>query len=606
MALAANPPLVPELGSTVSSQWSQFALAPSAPQAQRSGFALGALPDQGLAAFEFSGQASADWQGGTGRQMSMVSKLKRGGGTELSAYDDNFDYLSNGEFRTASSTYGTVVTSVNTDLGANSAFVSARILRPDGTWVRLPKLSGINYAADQQVGVTISDSGVVVYTRLGLGSAGTTASRKLIAAVWRPGDAAWSNTLTIDQNAGVYPRGSAPTATVTSAGDVIVVAGLPAPSGPGYTLRSIVNANGQSSWGAVTAVDMGPSLVEQYNDATEMQGEQQWAMASGADGWTYLALMVSNANAPALTLLRRTPAGTWLPNGTTLNTNVYGRWGSSLWRLRVLPGAAGAATVLWGSANKSVPFELTSTDVNSDGIASPAQKLAGGAVAGMFDTAVAANGEQAVIWSRLAEDPTTSTLKRAVAVQRRAGTTGSWGTPELLSENTRVYNPSAQGGPGSFLAPRLMPSGNALYAGWYEEQDSGNTLALRTAVSGYVPSAPKPGTGGNGGSTLPVSQAAAGSRTLNINALLRFRSKARKCPQAKNIAIAVRKQRANGTLSSRALATESVALSTKLVSGGCQVTGTVVLKRRQQAGTRAGVTIRALGYRVRAARIVLK
>ncbi len=479
--------------------------------------------------------------------------------------------------------------------------MTARILRPDGSWVRLPKLSGnLFYNSAGLTNVTISDSGVVVYTRR-VASSGSLASM-VVAAVWRPGGSAWSDVLNLPAGDGTLPRSSAPSATVTSTGDVIVAFGFQ--PGGGYRLRSVVNANGQSTWGSVQSIDTGPSTVEDSSSSLDMQGEQQWAMASGSDGWVYLAVVMNNANAPVLQLLRRTPDGTWLPNRTTVSSNMFGRWGSSLWRVRILPGAAGAATVLFGSANEGKPFELTSTDINSEGIASPAQQLVGGAFVGIFDTAVTASGEQAVVWSRwLATSPTP---KMAVAVQRRAGTTGSWGTPELIAENTRIYSPGVQGAPGSYLAPRLMPSGNALYAAWYEERDQGANVQLRTAVSGYVPSAPKPGTGGNGGSTLPVSQAAAGSRTLNINALLRFRSKARTCPQTKNIAIAVRKQRANGTLSSRALATESVTLATKLVSGGCQVTGTVVLKRRQQAGTRAGVTIRALGYRVRAARIVLK
>ncbi len=413
-------------------------VSPAAPLGQRSGFALGALPDQGLAAFEFSGQAATGWQGGPGRQMTMASKLKRGGGTDLGAIRRQLRLPQ--QRRVPDRQLGV---RHRGDLGQHGSrrwrFVRDRAdPAPDGSWVRLPKLSGnLFFNSAGLTNVTISDSGVVVYTRR-VASSGSLASM-VVAAVWRPGGSAWSDVLNLPAGDGTLPRSSAPSATVTSTGrdrGVWLPAGRRLPAAFGRERQRAEHL------GSVQSIDTGPSTVEDSSSSLDMQGEQQWAMASGSDGWVYLAVVMNNANAPVLQLLRRTPDGTWLPNRTTVSSNMFGRWGSSLWRVRILPGGRRRGDGALRIGQRRQPFELTSTDINSEGIASPAQQLVGGAFVGIFDTAVTASGEQAVVWSRwLATSPTP---KMAVAVQRRAGTTGSWGTPELIAENTRIYSPACR------------------------------------------------------------------------------------------------------------------------------------------------------------------
>lgn len=566
------------LPSTVSSNWTGISSVPTS-STDRVGVVLGALPAQGLAAFELSYPDN-------GNSNALAARWKRGGDTPLAPYDDNFDYLDSTRFQSSTSAYGTLI-GYSFGTGPVDSRASGRILRPDGTWVRLPQITGVQDASNDAVQRrwSLTDSGVVIYTERHL------TSLKIYRLA--PGATAPQTLqLTVPET----PSETAPAISLPN-GDVLIATAV-GPSGtPSVQKAGVVRLNSD-----------GMLQMEQPVDLLGAPTSAAFELAASSDGWAFLLATEKytksgQQNSQAhLTLHRRSPSGQWEAQGRDLNLGA-----GSARQVRILPGTEGKVTVL-AVVSGGNGEQLAQFDVAADGTVTSSYEIVSGEVL-RIDAKVAADGTQSLVWERLEAQPQQAgrwtyskpfTTTDNVAFQSRSAAGAAWSEPQLLSKTARLLSPDAE----AYLEPRLLQSGKALYAAWYEDRNSGTAAALTTAVTGYSAEQPKPST--PAAVAKPVTQAAAGSRTLKIDALLRFRSKARACPQPKNIAIAVRKQRSNGTLSSRPLATESVNLTTKLVSGGCQVTGTAVLKRRQKAGTRAGVTIRALGYRVRAVRITLQ
>lgn len=578
------PASSPTLPTTVSSAWTGVSSVPTS-STDRQGLALGVLPSQGLAAFELS------YPDG-GSSNALAARWQRGGTSPLSVYDDNFDYLESTNFQSSTSAYGTLI-GYSFGTGPVDSRASARILRPDGTWERLPQIRGVQDSSNGGVRRTwsLTDSGVAIYTER--------YTDKLVVYRIAPGATNPQQTMLTVPKA----RDAVSSAASLPNGDVLLAYSYGPYTAPGAPTAEIANVMRFNSDGNLSAEPL-VTLKGRPNASP-------FDLVAGRDGWSFLLANEvytkpgGPAELPYLFLHRRTPAGQWETEGIELNVGAQPYIAQS----RVLPAAGGAATVLLVLNEMNGIERLAQFEVAADGTASELRTIATGETI-RFDVIADADGTQSLVWERVEPSgpqpagrwtyrgPFTTTDQ--VAFQSRSAASAAWSDPQLLSKTARLLSPDAE----AMLIPRLQRSGKALYAAWYEDRNSGAAAALTTAVTGYSAEQPKPTT--PAAPAKPVTQSAAGSRTLKIDAFLRFRSKARACPQSKNIAIAVRKQRANGTLSSRALATESVNLTTKLVSGGCQVTGTVVLKRRQKAGTRAGVTIRALGYRVRAVRITLQ
>ncbi len=184
-------------------------------------------------------------------------------------------------------------------------------------------------------------------------------------------------------------------------------------------------------------------------------------------------------------------------NVVDLGTRPEG-WPNEI-RVRVLPGKDGAATVLYGGwgSDSTRPYALVSYEVDSSGAVATPQTLMQGSL-GQFDAYVAPNGKQSLLWERVEDNVASGTtrwktlsprpLPDTVVYQSRESATAPWGPLELLSKTARSYNLDT----GARLAPRLQPSGAALYAAWYEDRADGTAVGLQTAVTGYVAPTPAP------------------------------------------------------------------------------------------------------------------
>ncbi len=103
-----------------------------------------------------------------------------------------------------------------------------------------------------------------------------------------------------------------------------------------------------------------------------------------------------------------------------------------------------------------------------------------------------------------------------------------------------------------------------------------------------------------------MSQGAAGSRTLNLNVLLRARRALARLPEpAGRQHPGAQAPRQRPPLEPDA-ADHEPAVGREGRDGGCQVTGTVELRTALPAGRTVGVVVSAPGFRVRAPRITLK
>lgn len=566
-AAAAQTPavtLTPTVPGAVSTSWSGFASNPTASQAP-AGLALAPGLNGSLQAYEYTYPEKTS--------SPVLAKWQRTAASALQAATDDVSYDGTQIVGQARSAYGTAF------VLDREGILEARIVRPNGQVEVLPTVerasTGFRFfrpvalAADGTLAVMSGGSGVVgVQTH-------------------KPGGAWEYRTLSL--NGSSDSAGTTPAFVSTPDGGHLL-ATLPVDR---EDLVIHTRPAGSAEWERTTTTPLG---------VTPDGGSIVITAAISTDGWLHLAMVrlifESGDYVPHVVLVRRTPAGAW-DVGTDLGAIPAGDPGID--QLEILPATEGRATVLSGTGNWRSSYSLRSYDVAAPTGGAPAvnaQTLMTGHAAGGFDLYRAPTGKQYVIWVRQSEayaGPGWPTSPDTVAVQSRATPSGPWSAPELLSANARAINPDQE----AYLRPALQASGTTLYAAWYDER--GSSVALATAATAIEqPKAPEAPV-----AQKPVAQAAAGSRTLNLNAVLRFSGKARKCPQAKNVRVAVRKQRANGTLSSQVLAVKAPTLTTKLVAGGCQITGTIELKRRPVAGTRVGVTLRAIGYRVRAVRIVL-
>ncbi len=127
---------------------------------QRTGAILGALPDQGLAAFELGTQTGADTP-------QIVAQLQRGGASAFTQLAAPFTFTAANAFKSSSSAYGTLIAYQYDRY--NTAYPKGRILRPDGTWEDIPKLADSaydfgSYGSRLLSQATLTDNGTVFYT----------------------------------------------------------------------------------------------------------------------------------------------------------------------------------------------------------------------------------------------------------------------------------------------------------------------------------------------------------------------------------------------------------------------------------------------------------
>lgn len=613
----------PALPATLSTGWTGNSAAPSN-GTDRTGVILAALPAQGLAAFELGKVKDSSTP-------QIVERLQRTGNAPLAPLADNFKYTDANAFTSSSSAFGTLIAYQSGFF--NGATAAGRILRPDGGWENLTKIGSPTFDFGTYAGhllsqATITDDGSVFYTE----ALDNNATIKIYDSVSGKRDLPASATIS-PQAPAVAPVRT----TKTTNGTALAFTTLQSKKAVWLYARDAT----KTSWTGTSG--NGIPLPDGVITPNDTRFADATSLASGPDGWayaTFMTLRVFSSGAvygSALHLLRRAPDGTTdiieLYSFANLENQV---------RVRVLPGTGGAATVLYGGwrvadGGSGSQYALTSHEVNALGERSQPEILMEGPL-GQFDAYVAPDGKQSVLWERVEAETLVGTARwkagvttpapDSVAYQSRASASSAWGTPQLLSTTARSYNLDN----GVRLEPRLQPSGNALYAGWYENRADGTAAGLQTAVTGYIaPTStpaptvtPAPGATATPAATAkptpapaatpapagsparPVTQTAAGSRRLNLSLLLRPRRAPRACPSPETISIRVRKPRVNGRLSSRTLPITNPQLAVKAVTSGCQVTGTVELRTALPAGRTVGVVVSAAGFRVRAPRVTLK